>query len=143
MRIFKLSFEFKDHTADIIIKASGENLEEAFEQAALGFYQVITDIDTIDYSLTKKIEVKSEDLKSLLFDWIDQLIFLFDTEFFVGNKVQIKEIQKRSENEFSLTAKIQGEEFKIGKHPQKTEVKAMTYSFMEIGENYVEFTLDL
>ncbi|MFW9924082.1 MAG: archease [Candidatus Thorarchaeota archaeon] len=137
-----MSFEYKDHTADIIIRASGETLCEAFEQAALGFYHVITDITTIDPIYEKKVALESEDIKSLLFDWIDQLIFLFDTEYFISNKVKITNF-KRADNSFTLEAILIGEEFVINKHPQKTEVKAMTYSFMEIGENFVEFTLDL
>ncbi len=137
-----LSFEFKDHTADTIVYAKGENLQEAFEQAALGTYEVMTDISLIETSLSKEVNIKSEDLKSLLFDWIDQLIYLFDTEYFISSKVSILEFGI-SGKFFKIYAILEGEEFKIGKHSQKSEVKAMTYSFMEVGENYVEFTLDL
>ena len=137
-----MSFEYKDHTADTIVHAKGADLKEAFEQAALGTYQVITDISLIEHKITKEVNIKSEDNKSLLFDWIDQLIFLFDTEFFVSNKVSIQELSK-SNDQFLLKATLEGEEFDISRHSQKSEVKAMTYSFMEVGENYVEFTLDL
>ncbi|MHA1557545.1 MAG: archease, partial [Candidatus Heimdallarchaeota archaeon] len=132
----------KDHTADTIVHAKGADLKEAFEQAALGTYQVMTDISLIEHKITKEVSIKSEDEKSLLFDWIDQLIFLFDTEFFVSNKISIQEFSK-SNDHFLLKATLEGEEFDINKHSQKSEVKAMTYSFMEVGENYVEFTLDL
>ncbi len=137
-----MSFEYKDHTADTIVHAKGTDLKEAFEQAALGTYQVMTDTSLIEHKITKEVSIKSEDDKSLLFDWIDQLIFLFDTEFFVSNKISIQELSKNN-NQFSLKATLEGEEFDINKHSQKSEVKAMTYSFMEVGENYVEFTLDL
>lgn len=137
-----MSFEFKDHTADIIIHAKGADLKEAFEQAALGTYQVMTDISLIEHKKTKEVSIKSEDDKALLFDWIDQLIFLFDTESFVSNKVSIQEFSKTND-QFLLKATLEGEEFDISKHSQKSEVKAMTYSFMEVGGNYVEFTLDL
>jgi len=38
---------------------------------------------------------------------------------------------------FRLTAKAYGEEFSLDKHPQGTEVKAITYSNMQVynGEN--------
>jgi SHS2 domain-containing protein len=137
-----LSYEFLDHTADTIIHAKGETLIIAFEQAALGFYDVITDISTIENKLTKEITVKSEDYESLLFDWIDQLIFFFDTELFISNHIKVKSI-KEIETELELTAELIGEAFEINKHPQENEVKAMTYSFMKIGKNCVEFTLDL
>jgi len=137
-----LSFEYKDHTADTIVHAKGVDLKEAFEQAALGTYQVMTDISLIEHKITKEVIIQSEDEKSLLFDWIDQLIFLFDTEFFISNKISIQEFSKNNDI-YLLKATLEGEEFVISKHSQKSEVKAMTYSFMEVGENYVEFTLDL
>ena len=137
-----MSFEYKDHTADTIVYAKGVDLKEAFEQAALGTYQVMTDISLIKHKITKEVSIKSEDDKSLLYDWIDQLIFLFDTEFFISNKISIQELSI-SDDQFVLKAILEGEEFDISRHSQKSEVKAMTYYFMEVGENYVEFTLDL
>lgn len=137
-----MSFEYKDHTADTIVHAKGVDLKEAFEQAALGTYEVMTDISLIEHKIIKKVSIKSEDDKSLLFDWIDQLIFLFDTEFFVSSKVSIQEFST-SNDQLILEATLEGEEFDISKHSQKSEVKAMTYSFMEVGDDYVEFTLDL
>ncbi|NHJ49188.1 MAG: archease [Asgard group archaeon] len=137
-----LTYEFLDHTADTIILAKGENLAEAFEQAALGFYDVITDPNTIEGKNTKEITIKSEDIEALLFDWIDQLIFYFDTENFISNNIQITSLAK-IDNSFILEATLVGEQFEINKHPQETEVKAMTYSFMKIGDDFVEFTLDL
>jgi SHS2 domain-containing protein len=137
-----LSYQFLDHTADTIVHAKGKDIIEAFEQAALGFYDVITNPETIEAKITKTITIESEDYESLLFDWIDQLIFYFDTELFVAKTVKITSIMKSREN-YTLSATLVGEEFVINKHPQESEVKAMTYSFMKIGENFVEFTLDL
>lgn len=137
-----LSYQFLEHTADTIIHAKGKDIVEAFEQAALGFYDVITNPDTIEVKITKIINIESEDYESLLFDWIDQLIFYFDTEYFIAKNIEIASIIK-SDGKFFLSAILVGEEFNINKHPQESEVKAMTYSFMKIGENFVEFTLDL
>ncbi|NHJ85458.1 MAG: archease [Asgard group archaeon] len=139
----KLSYKYLDHTADVIVHAEGKNLAEAFEQAALAFYDVITDIQKIEQKLVKKIAVQAEDIEALLFDWIDELIFLVDTELFIGSKINVIALEKNSEDSYSLIAEIHGEKFDITKHPQDTEVKAMTYSFMKTGENFVEFTLDL
>jgi SHS2 domain-containing protein len=139
-----MSYEFLEHTADIIIRATGRNLQEAFEQAAMGFYDVITNIEQIDHKETKIIEVAADDKENLLYNWISGLIFLFDTELFISNKIEIMKFEVKKENEeMTLSAKLVGESFEIGKHDQETEVKAMTYSFMKIGDKTVEFTLDL
>ena len=147
MKIIKedstLSYEFLEHTADVIIHAKGKDLIEAFEQAALGFYDMITDLGVIESKKELEIEFESEDFESLLYDWIEWLIFYFDTQHFVSNNVKIITLEKIEDGKLVLKALVKGEEFNLEKHPQETEVKAMTYSFMKIGDSFVEFTLDL
>ena len=138
-----LSYEYLEHTADIIINAKGKDLKEAFEQAALGFYDMITDLTIIDTKIDLEIEFESEDYESLLYDWIEWLIYYFDTKHFISNKIQVITLEKINESKITFKATLKGEEFNLEKHPQETEVKAMTYSFMKIGDNFVEFTLDL
>jgi SHS2 domain-containing protein len=138
-----LSFEYLEHTADIIVRAKGQDLKEAFEQAALGFYGVITNLEQITPTKEIKFTIESEDIQSLLYDFIDNLIFLLDTKYFISNSISITKLEKATNEQYSLNVKLNVEEFQIGKHEQKTEVKAMTYSFMKIGDNFVEFTLDL
>ena len=137
-----MSYEYLDHTADVIIHAKGKDLKQAFEQAALGFYDVISDIKIVEEKITKEVTIESEDYESLLFDWIDQLIFLFDTEYLICSSIEVVSIEKMDDN-YKLVAIVRGEDFDINKHPQEAEVKAMTYSFMKIGESFVEFTIDL
>ena len=79
----------------------------------------------------------------MLYDFIDQLIFTFDTEYFISNSIKVTKLVRVSDEKYHLEVILQGETFQIGKHEQKTEVKAMTYSFMKVGEDFVEFTLDL
>jgi SHS2 domain-containing protein len=138
-----LSFEYLEHTADIIIRAKGKDLKEAFEQAALGFYGVITNLEQITPTEEISFTIESEDIQSLLYDFIDQLIFLIDTKYFISNSIKVLKLELVNEGKYFLDVKLSVEEFQIGKHEQKTEVKAMTYSFMKTGEDFVEFTLDL
>ncbi|MBN1329493.1 MAG: archease [Candidatus Heimdallarchaeota archaeon] len=138
-----MSYEFLEHTADIIVRAIGKDLKEAFTQGALGFYDVITNIEAIEEKIIHEVKIKSEDLESLLFDWINQLIYLFDTELFISNNIQIVKMAKNDNGQYELIAELKGEEFDKTKHPPESEVKAMTYSFMKINEQSVEFTLDL
>lgn len=138
-----MSFEYLEHTADIIIRAKGKDLKEAFEQAALGFYNVITNLEQITPTKEISFTIESEDIQSLLYDFIDQLIFLIDTKYFISNSIKVLKLELVNEGKYFLDVKLSVEEFQIGKHEQKTEVKAMTYSFMKTGEDFVEFTLDL
>ncbi|MEA2069667.1 MAG: archease, partial [Asgard group archaeon] len=115
-----MSFEYLEHTADVTIKAEGSDLKEAFEQAALGFYGVLTDLDKISQKKKKELTVQAEDKESLLYDWIDELIFLFDTELFISNKITMTAFSLNSADTCKLEAELIGEKFNPTKHPRKT-----------------------
>ena len=54
-------FEFFDVTADVGYKAYGNSLGNAFENAAIAMFEVITDTSTIKHSVEKQIELEAED----------------------------------------------------------------------------------
>ena len=76
-------FEFFDVTADVGLRAYGKTLEEAFKNAALATFEVMTDTSKIKPSICKKVKIESEDLLALLYDWLDELIFLHDAEYLI------------------------------------------------------------
>lgn len=119
-----------DHPADVQIHSWGKSLEEAFEQAAVGIYGIMTELETVDPIQEEKIEASGHDLESLLFNFLDECLFTFSAEpYLCGCQVKITEFNKE---EFSLTAVLKGEQFNLDKHPQGTEVKAITYSNLQI-----------
>lgn len=77
-----------------------------------------------------RIEASGDDIESLLFHFLDELLFLFSAEpFLICPKL---EISKFDLVDFELECLCYGEPFQLGKHPQGTEVKAITYSAMQI-----------
>ena len=129
-----MSFKFLEGiaTADVAIEATGKTLEEAFAEAAVAMFEVQTDTKRIKPTISKEIKIKSEDKKSLLFDWLSKLIYLRDVErmFFSEFDVKIKEV----DGEFKLVAKAYGEKIDFEKHQSKVEVKGVSYTQMEIEE---------
>lgn len=90
----------------------------------------MTELETVSVKQCFKIEVQSEDLEGLLYAYLDELLFLFSAEpFLVCSKL---EMIKLDLNDFSIECLCYGEEFDLTKHPQGTEVKAITYSAMQI-----------
>lgn len=136
-------FEFMDHTADVSVKSWGRNLEDAFSQTALSLMTTLTpNLKKISRNIEKKIEVVSEDKYALCFDFLSEFLFLFDVEDLVFSYVSVKSIQK-IEEKFKLIAIAKGEQFDRNKHEIGTEVKGITYSFMNIEEkkNKVEIRI--
>ena len=139
-------FRHLDHISEAYIEAYGRNLEEAFENAGKGMFDVMTDVAKVEPKEAVDVEVEGEDKQSLLMEWLSELLFLFDTTGMVFSNFKV-EIQRKPEGGFKLRAKAYGEAFNPEKHPARVEVKAVTYSLMEIkeeeGKATVRFVLDI
>ncbi|CAM9112778.1 unnamed protein product [Chrysoparadoxa australica] len=128
------NFEYLDHTADVQLHAWGDTLKQAMEFVVPCMFNYMTDLRTVavDDSMTRTIHVEGTDLKALLHNYLDEFLFLFSTEGFTCCRVTIEEFERK--DTFSITAKGEGEKFDLDRHPQGTEVKAITYSNMQIHE---------
>lgn len=141
-----MSYEFLEHTADVYIEVRGTSLEEAFQYAAIGTMDVITDTDEIDPEMTVDVLLEAEDMEHLLYLWLEEIIFRIDAEGLLFSGFKVKEITN-SGDMLELTGELQGEEFDPDKHEQRQAVKAVTYHMMEIirkdGEHVLRFVLDV
>lgn len=113
-----------DISGDIGIKATGKTLEEAFVNAALGMYSLITNIEEILENKSINVSTESDSLEGLLVSYLNELIFHFDTYGFIGKKLKIK-INKN--DSYNLKASITGEDFDPKRHERKLLIKAATY----------------
>ncbi|UCC19100.1 MAG: archease [Promethearchaeota archaeon] len=130
----KAGYKYLDHTADVSVEAHGNNLEEAFEQTAYSLMETITpSLKIITPKIDRIIKIEAEDKEALLFDFLSEFLYLFDVEQLIFNSINIHPITK-DQGKYYLLAKASGEKFDIQKHEPGTEVKAITYSFMNIEE---------
>jgi SHS2 domain-containing protein len=142
----KKGFEFLEHTADAYIAAYGIDLAEAFENAALAMFEVMTEVEKVSPKVKENIEVVAEDEYALLYSWLEALLVKFDVKKMFYSKFKVLGINETSDG-FRLRAQIWGEKFNPKRHVQKVGVKAVTYHRMEIikGPNKVtlRFILDI
>ena len=68
-------YDYFDVTADIGFYAYGNSLDEAYENAGLAMFNVITDISKVKKDESREFEIVSEDLVSLLYDYLEELLF--------------------------------------------------------------------
>ena len=134
-------FEFLDHTADVLIAAHGQTLEQAFENAALAMFEVMTDTTKIDTVQEETVEVEAEDEYALLYSWLEALLVKFEIKGMLFSKFKIDRIQDTPDG-YKLQANVWGEKFNAEKHPQKVAVKAVTYHRMEIIKKHDKITLE-
>ena len=137
----KPGFRYLDHTADIQVECWGPTLEETFSQCALSLITIITpDLSKITQNVKKEISIKAEDKESLLFDFLSEFLYIFDVDGLVFSEIWVVYIN-RTQIGYEMKAILKGEEFNRKKHEIGTEVKAITYSFMEINESLEETDL--
>lgn len=124
------NFEYFDVTADIGFKAYGKNMNEAFENAGLALFNIISDTDDVDATKEISFEVTSEDDVSLLYDYLEELLFYHEVEFMLFSQFHVE-----VGDGYSLKATIKGEEINWDKHERKTEIKAITLHEMDVKRN--------
>ncbi|MHA2363145.1 MAG: archease [Candidatus Hodarchaeales archaeon] len=126
-------------TADIAFIANGNTLEETYANACNALVEVIVESSSIDLIEEKTHNISAEDLPGLLYDLLDHLLFLFDTEGFLFRDNKVKIDKKKC----SIVWKGRGEKFIENKHVIQNHVKAVTFFGMEISETQIKVTLDL
>lgn len=122
-------FDILEHTADVGILAHGSDLVEAFANSARAMFSLITDIDDINEVVSRTVEITSSTPEDLLVDWLNELIFLFDTENMLYRRFDILEFGPAR-----LKAVVYGEKTDLSKHDIKTGIKAATYHMLRLEE---------
>ena len=120
-------FEYFDVTADIGFIAYGNTLNEAFENAGLAIFNIISNTDYITPSREISFDVTSEDEVSLLYDYLEELLFYHEVEFMLFSEFHVE-----IDENLNLKATIKGEDIDWDKHERKTEIKAITFHKMDV-----------
>ncbi len=119
-----MTYDIIEHTADIGIHATGEDLSEAFQEAAKGMSSIMTDIERVNKTEIFKIELESKEWDELLVDFLSELIYLHEVEDVLFSDFDVNlnsnEIKK-------LHATVKGEKIDMDKHKFFTEIKAVSY----------------
>jgi len=139
-------FEFLEHLADAYVAARGRSLEEAFENAALAMFDVMTDTQKVESRIKDEIIVEEHDQMALLYSWLERLLLKFEIERNLYSRFEVGKILQ-TDKSWRLHATIFGERFDPTKHVSRVEIKAVTYHQMEIGREddgyLLKFILDL
>jgi SHS2 domain-containing protein len=115
--------------ADIAFEAEAKNLGELFKECFLALQESMVELKTLSEKIEKKIELKSNEIEKLLYDFLSELVFLKDAEQLLFKRVELK-IEKKSE--WFLLAKCFGEKINPKKHVLRNDVKAITLHEFEV-----------
>src|SRR3989344_944604 len=109
-----MPYSFKDDiaVADVAFEATGRTLAELFESAGLAVtHTMVRDLASVQTKVAKKIEVEGSDVENLLFNFLQEVVFLKDAELLLFSKITIDEI-----DETHCAATLRGEKLDPKKH---------------------------
>ena len=123
-------FIFLEHTADAKFQAFGKTMEEAFSNSALAMFSVMTNTEKVQPKITKVVKAKGNDIKALLYAFLEEFLFLLDTEGFLLHHIKSIKITERKKV-YELSAQAAGDLVSKG-YITDGDVKAVTYNEMEV-----------
>lgn len=127
-----MSYGQVEHTADIALHIEANSKKALFAEAARGLFSLMVEDYDISEDKIWRVELSSPDIESLLVDWLNELIFLFETEGALISDAFIHSIAGGQ-----IKAKLAGENYDPNKHQLTRQLKAATYHALEIKKNSI------
>jgi len=107
-----------EHTADRALRVWGRELPDLFVGAARGMTSLMADLDGLVATEWREVRLEGWDRESLLVDWLNELLFLVETE-----RLQFVDYRIESLTGTTLVAQVRGAHAPV----TKAIIKAATY----------------
>jgi SHS2 domain-containing protein len=119
-------YELFGHTADLGLRARAPDLNMLFSEMARAlFAAIVEDPSTIAERDYVEIRLPPEEPVYLLFDWLKELLYRFDSEHLIFTRFN-------AQVNGGLQATARGEPFDPERHHLAHEVKAITYHRLRV-----------
>ncbi len=120
-------YETFEHTADLGLRVRAADLDTLFGEAGRGLFSIIVaNIDAVRPSSPHAIELIGPPDELLLFDWLNELLYVYETKRLVFCRFEVHV------NELGLAATAWGEPLDPATHLLDHEVKAITYHALKL-----------
>jgi tRNA nucleotidyltransferase (CCA-adding enzyme) len=120
------AFETFGHDADIGVRGRGATLAEAFANVGRALTSVVTDPARVRETISAAIACQADDPESLLFDWLNALVFEMATRWLVFARYEV------GIDEGRLRATAFGEPVEVERHQPAVEVKGATWTGLRV-----------
>lgn len=115
-------YETFEHTADLGLRVRAPDLATLFAEAGRGLTSmIVANLDQVKPVCEIALTVPGEKPDELLFDWLTELLYLFETRHLLLTDFEVRF------DESGLRATARGEEADDSRHQLEHEVKAITY----------------
>lgn len=116
-----------EHTADLGLRVRAPDLNTLFAEAAAALFSaIIEDLGTVEPHERHDIQLAGDDRAFLLFDWLNELLFRFDSEHWLFSRFEVRV------HDTGLSGTAWGEKLDRVRHVLSHEVKAITYHGLRV-----------
>jgi SHS2 domain-containing protein len=119
-----VGFAYRDHTADLAVRAWGATVGEAFAEAARALLGAMVNLDRIRPAKSREFSLHADALGLLLVDWLSALVAEKDTSGLVFSRFDVNVAE--GEGGPSLRAIAWGEPLDPVRHESRSEVKGIS-----------------
>ena len=128
-----MTVAYMDHTADVAVRLRCADAVDLFRDATLAVLGILLDIQEsrpLEPRIADPVDLESEDGESLLVDYLNEIIFRFDTRRLLPASLEVTEVSLGKPSR--LKGEVRGEIMDPRKHLLKTEIKAATFHGLQI-----------
>lgn len=129
----KAAYHFREDivAADVAFEAEADSLGELLEQCGLAVENtMIEDLATVQPKVRREWRHENESAEQVVFEFLQELIFLKDAELLVFGRIRAKAEKKGAA--WVATVTMEGEPVDAKRHEQAVDVKAVTYHMYKV-----------
>jgi len=119
-------FQEIEHTADWAFRVHGHDLAALFTNAARGIFELQGTAGSYEIGVVRMIAVSGLDRESLLVNWLNELLYLQETQHETYSRFEILEI-----SDTYLRARVHGRPHR----PESKLIKAVTFHNLRVGRD--------
>lgn len=116
-----MTYRFLPHTADIRVAIEATSFEGLFEDATIVMRGLLAGEHRVEPREKRHVSVSGADPAELFLGYLQELLYLFDTEAFLPASVAPERL-----TESEAVALVLGETYEPSRHEHQPEVKAVT-----------------
>jgi SHS2 domain-containing protein len=121
----RVSFRTADSSGDVVLESDGADASQALLDLARGFSHLATAGSSLSASQEQAIDLKGRDPASLVVAFINELVFLLETEGFLPMDGTL--VLEGPSAAPHLRGRLKGDTFDASRHRRGLDVKAATY----------------
>ena len=121
-----MKYEVLDHTADLMIKGYGRDLEECYAAVAYGMFDQTVDLRDVKPLESRHVEIDGMDEEDALYSILSELLFIENYDNLIMCQFSMKI------DGLHISCDCSGELLDRSKMHVRGEIKAVTFHMMEI-----------